>query len=69
MNLIEVQNHIISLEEALMRVHNFPSHPGNHPMDLSQYENDPPSWREGWFTAVNEMQKVAIPSSNLNHES
>ena len=75
MNHIEVQNYITSLEEkvssleetnyslekALMRVQNFPSHPGGHPMDLSKYENDPPAWRAGWITAVDEMQKVAIP--------
>jgi hypothetical protein len=54
-------NHIESLRNALMRVQNFPSHPGGHPADESDQADDPASWRHGWLCAVAAMQEKAVP--------
>lgn len=56
--------YIKALEDALMRVQNFPSHPGGHPDDRSADADDPASWRHGWICAVEAMQDHALPNSN-----
>lgn len=49
------------LRYALIRVQNFPSHPGGHPDDRSREADDPASWRHGWICAVEAMQDAALP--------
>ena len=49
------------LRAALVRVQNFPSHPGGCPDDLSGEADDPASWRHGWICAVEALQDRALP--------
>lgn len=51
------------LKAALVRVQNFPSHPGCHPADKSGDLEQPcdSEWRDGWITAVEEVRRVALP--------
>ena len=49
------------MREALMRVQNFPGHPGGHTADVSADADDSASWRHGWICAVEAMQEHAIP--------
>ena len=51
------------LREALMRVQNFPGHPGGHTADVSADADDSASWRHGWICAVEAMQEHAIPDT------
>jgi hypothetical protein len=57
--------YIESLEQALMRVQNFPSHPGGRADDISSEQDDPASWRHGWICAVEAMQESARPNIEL----
>ena len=54
--------YIESLEQALMRVQNFPAHPGGRDDDISSEQDDPASWRHGWICAVEAMQDAARPN-------
>ena len=58
------ESYIRLLEEALMRVQNFPSHPGGHQDDRSAEADDPSSWRHGWICAVEALQDYALPNVN-----
>lgn len=49
---------------ALVRVQNFPSHPGSHKDDRSGEADCPESWRHGWICAVEAIQDHAIPNSS-----
>jgi hypothetical protein len=49
---------------ALLRVQNFPSHPGSHKDDRSSEADCPESWRHGWICAVEAIQDHAIPNSS-----
>jgi hypothetical protein len=45
------------LQRKLMRLHNFPSHPGGHKADRSDEARVPEDWRHGWICAVEAMQE------------
>jgi len=57
----DIAAYIESLEDALMRVQNFPSHTGWCNDDQSDNFEEPASYRQGWIHAVSEIQKVALP--------
>lgn len=54
------------LRAALMRVQNFPSHPGGRADDKSDEADDAPSWRDGWCHAVLAIQATALPGEVKN---
>jgi hypothetical protein len=55
------------LQRKLMRLHNFPSHPGGHKDDRSDEAMVPEDWRHGWICAVAAMQESVMEAQQADH--
>ena len=56
----DAQAEIERLQRKLMRVHNFPLHPGRHGAARPDEADDPASWRHGWFCAIEAMLNTVL---------
>lgn len=56
------------LRGMIANIRNFPSHPGEHPSDLSDDADDAASWRNGWICAVEAIQDALTYNASFSRK-